>query len=117
MTEPEHPRLSLWVLLLVLGGFTLAGEWILFLAGLGAYALVVPVLAALVGLAYLATAAPARRPAASADDEPFEDPVEEALRPARPEASPGPEVRASTDPPPGASSPGPSDDADTGTGR
>jgi hypothetical protein len=79
--RPRPPRLALWIILLVLGVATLLGEFFLFRLGLGADALGVPVLTVGAGLAYLLWAAPATDRRAAPTEEPFDDPVEEALRP------------------------------------
>lgn len=102
--EPRPQRLALWVLLLALGAATLLGELALFRVGLGADALGVPIVAMVVGLAYLAWAAPARpAPAPTPEDEPFDDPVEEAARAdsarrAEPTGAPAPEPADATPP-------------------
>jgi len=77
--EAPTPRLALWVLLVALGAATILGELALFGVGLGSYALAVPVVTVGVGLAYLAWKTPARR-ATTPEEEPFDDPVEEAVR-------------------------------------
>src|SRR5271169_7081897 len=97
--EPRPQRLALWVLLLALGAATLLGELALFHVGLGADALAVPIVAVVVGLAYLAWAAPARpAPLPTPEDEPFDDPVEEAAR-ADSERGADPTGESAPDPP------------------
>jgi hypothetical protein len=80
MTE-RPPRLALWVLLPILAAIALGGEYLGFRLGYGTYALGAPIGAVVIGLAYLAWAAPARgAPTPKTEEEPFDDPVEEAVR-------------------------------------
>ncbi|MCI4354540.1 MAG: hypothetical protein L3K06_04165 [Thermoplasmata archaeon] len=107
-------RLPLWVLLAGLGGATLVGEVALYTTGYGAYALAVLPVTVGVGLVYLFWKAPASR-APDTDDEPFDDPVVEALRPPEAAEPPMPAEKAPLD---GAVAPvpsGPADDVERST--
>jgi hypothetical protein len=78
MDEPGRGRLSLWVLLAVLGVATVVGEVALSAFGLGSYSLAVLPVTAGIGMVYLIATSP-REPRKEDEEEPFDDPVEEAL--------------------------------------
>jgi hypothetical protein len=100
MTE-RRPRLALWVLLPILAAIALGGEYLVFRFGYGTYALGAPIVAVVLGLAYLAWAAPARgAPPPRVEEEPFDDPVEEAAKADAEKDSPVPAAEVPADPTP-----------------